>query len=93
MGLGGSLEWASAYSKKQFRSLFWRMRASVKKAVKNAGKQQLKFQYDPSSYALNFDDGCVHLGKGANELKHAKFQDFPDMGKTSWVYIVWVRVE
>lgn len=66
----------------------------MKKAIKNAGKQQqLKFQYDPSSYALNFDDGCVHLGKGVTELKQAKLQDFPDMRKTSWVYIVLVRVE
>ncbi|KAG2687493.1 hypothetical protein I3760_09G053300 [Carya illinoinensis] len=94
MGLGGSLEWVSAYSKKQCRSLFWRMRAAVKKAVKNAGKQQqLKFQYDPSSYALNFDDGCGNLGKGGNEFKRAKSQDFPDIKKTAWVYVVWVKVE
>lgn len=39
------------------------MRAAVKKAVKNnGGKQQhLKFQYDPFSYALNFDDGCCRF--------------------------------
>ncbi|XP_059439581.1 uncharacterized protein LOC132172147 [Corylus avellana] len=95
MGLGGSLEWVSAYSKKRCRSLFWRMRAAVKKAVKNAGKQQLKFQYDPSSYALNFDDGGCHLGKGAVEFTHARKlqQDFQDIRRTAWVYVVWVKAE
>lgn len=38
MRLGGSLEWVTAYGKMQCRSLFWRVRAAVKKAVKNAGK-------------------------------------------------------
>ncbi|KAK7820493.1 hypothetical protein CFP56_038763 [Quercus suber] len=78
MGLGESLEWVTAYSKKRRQSLFWRVRAAVKKAVKNVGKQQLKFQYDPSSYALNFDDGCCHLGKGGvvNDSKLARLQDF-----------------
>lgn len=91
MGFCGSLEWVTAYSKKQCRSLFWRMRAAVKKSAKN--KQQLKFQYDPSSYALNFDDGCCHLGKRANEFKPAKVQDFPDFRRTAWVYVVWVKAE
>ncbi|KAH0701541.1 hypothetical protein KY285_015819 [Solanum tuberosum] len=37
------------------------MRAAMKKlAMKN--KRQVKFQYDPSSYALNFDDGNFDLG-------------------------------
>ena len=94
MGLGGSLEWVSAYSKKRCRSLFWRMRAAVKKAVKNAGKQQLKFRYDPSSYALNFDDGGCHFGKGAVEFADAKkLQDFQDIRRTAWVYIVWIKAE
>ncbi|KAK9706676.1 hypothetical protein RND81_07G143900 [Saponaria officinalis] len=46
--------------KKQCRSLFWRIKAAVKKTVKchsNKSKKQVKFHYDPSSYALNFDDG------------------------------------
>ncbi|KAL4626711.1 hypothetical protein ACJW30_05G082800 [Castanea mollissima] len=95
MGLGGSLEWVTAYGKMRCRSLFWRVRAAVKKAVKNAGKQQLKFQYDPSSYALNFDDGCCHLGKGVvvNDSKLARLQDFPDIRKTAWVYVVQVKAE
>ncbi|KAJ1443860.1 hypothetical protein SESBI_00031 [Sesbania bispinosa] len=49
-------------------SVFWRMRAAVKRAFKNGGKKQLKFQYDPSSYALNFDDGCLHLRDAAKKF-------------------------
>ncbi|GKV18625.1 hypothetical protein SLEP1_g28978 [Rubroshorea leprosula] len=58
----------------QWRSLFWRVKAAVKKAVKKSGgRKQLKFQYDPSSYALNFDDGCCHMGVGGGNgspIKH-----------------------
>ncbi|PWA87094.1 hypothetical protein CTI12_AA135530 [Artemisia annua] len=67
MGVMERLEWMNTCSKKQCRSLFWRMRAAMKKAVKNkhtffvalygGTKKQFNFQYDPSSYALNFDDG------------------------------------
>ncbi|KAL2495077.1 Uncharacterized protein Fot_38834 [Forsythia ovata] len=63
MGLVGSLVWVHKYGKKQCRSLLWRMRAAVKKKKNNRGKQQMKFQYDPSSYALNFDDGCHEMGE------------------------------
>ncbi|PWA56900.1 hypothetical protein CTI12_AA413020 [Artemisia annua] len=68
MGVMERLEWMNTCSKKQCRSLFWRMRAAMKKAVKNkhtffvalygGTKKQFNFQYDPSSYALNFDDAA-----------------------------------
>ncbi|KAJ7968494.1 putative Glucose-fructose oxidoreductase domain-containing protein 2 [Quillaja saponaria] len=94
MGFLGRLEWMNAYSKKHCRSLFWRVRAAVKKAVKNGGKQKIKFQYDPSSYALNFDDGCCHIGDGAKKLfRDAKVQDFPDGNTTTWVYVLWVKTK
>ncbi|EEF40896.1 conserved hypothetical protein [Ricinus communis] len=96
MGFIGSLEWVNNFSKKQCKSLFWRVRAAVKKAVKkNGGKQQVKFQYDPSSYALNFDDGgCCHLGgggggRGGYAVKSEKNLD--GNNKTVWVYVVWVE--
>lgn len=40
------------------------MRAAINKAAVKSGlkRQQLNFQYDPSSYALNFDDGCCRGG-------------------------------
>lgn len=36
------------------RRLCWRIRAA---ATKTTSKQQVRFQYDPYSYAMNFDDG------------------------------------
>lgn len=91
MGLVGSLEWVNRYGKRQCRSLFWRVRAALKKAVKNGGKQQFKFQYDPSSYALNFDDGICNLGSGANEVKQTKFQDCSESKNVTWVYVLLVE--
>lgn len=44
-------------SKKHCRSFFWRMRAATKRAIKKGRKKRINFQYDPWSYALNFDDG------------------------------------
>lgn len=98
MGLVGSLVWVNAYSRRQCRSLFWRMRAALKKALKNSGKQQLRFQYDPSSYALNFDDGSWKSAQEANalKLKHAtkpQPHSDSDVKNTAWVYVLWVVSE
>ncbi|KAF8009626.1 hypothetical protein BT93_J0590 [Corymbia citriodora subsp. variegata] len=58
--------------KRKLRSLFWRARAEMKKQVlknesiiitcwsrnkKKKKNQRFSFQYDPFSYALNFDNG------------------------------------
>ncbi|KAI6669994.1 hypothetical protein NL676_004879 [Syzygium grande] len=56
--------------KRKLRSLFWRVRAEMKRqALKNKSiiiwsrnkkkkkNQRFSFQYDPFSYALNFDNG------------------------------------
>ncbi|OVA13195.1 hypothetical protein BVC80_757g10 [Macleaya cordata] len=74
---------------KYCRSLFWKTRAALKKAVKNESKKRLKFQYDPSSYALNFDDGSCDK---AGQFKPAKTdQNFPYNKKSStWVYVLFV---
>ncbi|KAK7327935.1 hypothetical protein VNO77_22028 [Canavalia gladiata] len=94
MGLLERLEWVNAYGKKRCRSLFWRMRAAVKKALKNGGKQQLKFQYDPSSYALNFDDGCCHLRDAAKKfIGDARVLELTDINNTTWVYVLWVKAK
>ena len=93
MGVVGSLVWMNTYSRRQCRSLFWRMRAAVKKAVKNGKKQQLRFQYDPSSYALNFDDGCCHLER-ADGFREAEFEEEEYQAasnSTTWVYVLWVK--
>lgn len=74
------------------------MRAAVKKAVKKnscgcKGKHQFKFQYDPSSYALNFDDGRGDMGEKTAVIL---FQQQPNSKlhnsskTTSWIYIIWV---
>ncbi|KAJ9690363.1 hypothetical protein PVL29_012820 [Vitis rotundifolia] len=91
MGVVGSLVWMNTYSKRQCRSLFWRTRAALKKAVKNGKKQQLRFQYDPSSYALNFDDGCCHLEGGADRFQEGKLEEHPASNSTTWVYVLWVK--
>ncbi|KAK7302732.1 hypothetical protein RJT34_13628 [Clitoria ternatea] len=94
MGLLERLEWVNAYGKKRCRSLFWRMRAALKKAMKNGGKQQLKFQYDPSSYALNFDDGCCHLTDAAKKfIGDVRVLELTDINTTTWVYVLWVKTK
>lgn len=99
MGLLEKLEWANAYGMKHCRGLFWRMRAAVKRALKNGKRQRLMFQYDPSSYALNFDDG----GGSRSHLRDStvkKFIDedgqvheFKDIDNTIWVYVIWVKIK
>ncbi|CAI0468507.1 unnamed protein product [Linum tenue] len=93
MGLAGKLESVNSFSRKKCRSLFWRVRAAVKKAMKSRWGNQhgkKKFQYDPSSYALNFDDSCRRFSSstaaavaGNNVNGNSNF--------TIWVYIVWVE--
>ncbi|KAG6776995.1 hypothetical protein POTOM_016792 [Populus tomentosa] len=91
MGLIGSLGCVNRYSKKQCMTLFWRLRAAVRKAVKrNGGKKQFKFQYDPSSYALNFDDGCCNLGASGYAVKHGN-NTIQDSKQMLWVYVLWVE--
>ncbi|KAE9595006.1 hypothetical protein Lal_00041153 [Lupinus albus] len=89
MGLLGNFEWVNAYGKKRCKSLFWRMRATVKKAFKKCDKKkQLKFQYDPSSYALNFDDGCSHF-----DIRDARVEELTCMNNntTTWVFVLLVK--
>ncbi|CAL0309386.1 unnamed protein product [Lupinus luteus] len=97
MGLLGNLEWVNAYGKKHCRILFWRMKKALKKGGK---KQQLKFQYDPSSYALNFDDGCSHFDlrdATKKSMEDARVQDLTDMKKnnnnTTWVLVLLVKTK
>ncbi|KAL5096625.1 hypothetical protein RYX36_000952 [Vicia faba] len=96
MGLLEKFEWANAYGKKHCTSLFWRIRAAVKRALKNGKKQRLMFQYDPSSYALNFDDGGSpsHLRDTAVKkfiAQDAQLDHFKDIDNTIWVYVIWVK--
>ncbi|KAI3971955.1 hypothetical protein MKX01_030156 [Papaver californicum] len=69
---------------KYCRSLFFRTRATLKKAViKNEKGKRLKFQYDPSSYALNFDDG---LRKEADNQIIGSCNEI-----NSTFYVLWVK--
>ncbi|PSS24667.1 Vesicle-trafficking protein like [Actinidia chinensis var. chinensis] len=92
MGVFGRLVWVNNYGKKQCRSLFWRVRAAMKRAVKiNGSKRQFRFHYDPLSYALNFDDGGWKLGEGGNGFQFHKVVKIEDISEaTVWVYFLWV---
>lgn len=59
------------------------MQAVLKKVAVNSGlkSQQLKFRYDFSSYALNFEDGCCKL----RDIDMASLQQ-----KFTWVYVILV---
>ncbi|KAI3466660.1 hypothetical protein Pfo_023323 [Paulownia fortunei] len=83
MGLVESLGWIQSVGKKQCRSLYRRVRAAMKKAVRNGSKPHAKFQYDPYSYALNFDDG---FHGDERDFQQPEFQECPE--RTIWVYVV-----
>ncbi|KAL5715634.1 hypothetical protein ACHQM5_017426 [Ranunculus cassubicifolius] len=89
MGLIGELKkWVIDERKKQCRRGFWRLRAAMKKAIKkNASKKRFMFQYDPSSYALNFDDGCCDLREKFND---AAQDDTCFFKNSTLVYIILV---
>ncbi|KAF6167609.1 hypothetical protein GIB67_031192 [Kingdonia uniflora] len=105
MGMGGlmlNLAWMSEYSKKQCRSVFWRTRAAIKDMKSGNNKQRLNsFQYDPSSYALNFDDGVHSLKQ--EEVAYTVVPELYSQTETSttttttttssstWVYILLVK--
>lgn len=67
-----------------------------KLALKN--KRQVKFQYDPSSYALNFDDGNFDLGDRERAFRtfHQQTSKLQSCSITSTttatlVYVLWVE--
>ncbi|XVE87978.1 hypothetical protein DITRI_Ditri19aG0031400 [Diplodiscus trichospermus] len=91
MDLIGRLECVNAYGKRQCRSLFWRMKAALKKAGKSRSQHHFNFQYDPSSYALNFDDGCCHSGVGTNTMEIGRFQSCSECKNIMWVYVLCVK--
>ncbi|KGN64641.1 hypothetical protein Csa_013386 [Cucumis sativus] len=89
-----SLERMNAYGKKQCRSLFWKVKAALKKAIKNGNKRQLKFQYDPSSYALNFDDGHSEIREDNVDAYKFEVQYCGNVYNSAmWVYVLWVKSE
>ncbi|CAN4116628.1 unnamed protein product [Withania somnifera] len=96
-GFARSFLWLNDYSKKQCRCLFGRMRAAMKTlALKK--KRQVKFQYDPSSYALNFDDGNFGLGDRERAFRtfHQQTSKLQNCSKittttTTLVYVLWVE--
>ncbi|KAK1422653.1 hypothetical protein QVD17_17939 [Tagetes erecta] len=84
MGVVGRMVWMNTCSKKQCRSLFLRLKSAMKKVVKKhtllvalyggPKKHNCNFHYDPSSYALNFDDGTYHHYH--NDHNHHYHHDF-----------------
>lgn len=66
MRLESSFKALNQYRKKMFR----RVKEAVMKTKKK--KKQTMFQYDPSSYALNFDDGGEVPQRFSGDFKHCK---------------------
>nr|DAD20845.1 TPA_asm: hypothetical protein HUJ06_022308 [Nelumbo nucifera] len=91
MGWVGVLTCMNDYGKKHFKSLYWRTRAAMKKVIKNDGKQRLAFHYDPSSYALNFDDGCCNSREDINAVQQKQSEEPPASRNSTWVYVLWVK--
>ncbi|KAK8692649.1 hypothetical protein V6N13_076105 [Hibiscus sabdariffa] len=93
--MGGYMDFmgrVNSYGKKKCTSLFCRAKAAMKKAVKRRSKRQFKFQYDPSSYALNFDDGYCHPGVDSSAIRVARFQDCSYYQNAMiWVYVLRVK--
>ncbi|KAK3028508.1 hypothetical protein RJ639_038576 [Escallonia herrerae] len=87
MGLVGRLVGVvNSYSKKQFRRLVGRMRAAAKKSARNGRK--LQFQYDPLSYALNFDDdNCNSALERQRASQQTKQQPCLETAATWGMYI------
>ncbi|GMH26926.1 hypothetical protein Nepgr_028769 [Nepenthes gracilis] len=81
----------NTYSKKQCRSLFWKVRRAVKNAVKSGGKHHPNFQYDPSSYALNFDDGEGNEAHGYGFHHIINLHDYFPSANNAWVYVLWIK--
>ncbi|MFS7933101.1 hypothetical protein Hanom_Chr04g00375811 [Helianthus anomalus] len=114
MGVIGRLMWMNKSSKKQCKNLFWRMRAAMKKAIKKQtilvalyggsnSKKAFNFHYDPSSYALNFDDGTFHHHEYHHHHHHHHVveqhkitrlplskQQGSHPADTTRVYVIWV---
>ncbi|PIA26504.1 hypothetical protein AQUCO_09200010v1 [Aquilegia coerulea] len=91
MGWIKNLKWVNEYHKKQCRRVLWRLRAAMKKVVKNGSKKRVKFEYDPSSYALNFDDGCFDMKeKIIAAALNTQTDDFVYNRSSTLVYIIYV---
>ncbi|KAL0321229.1 UNVERIFIED_CONTAM: hypothetical protein Sradi_5384400 [Sesamum radiatum] len=69
--------WMQSFGKKQWRKVYWRIRAAMKKAVRKGSKPQFRFQYDPYSYALNFDDGLGEK-EGGVVVQEARLPECPE---------------
>ncbi|KAK9085158.1 hypothetical protein Sjap_025569 [Stephania japonica] len=96
MGFEGGLAWLNQYSKKHCRSLLWKVRTALKKKIDHKSHlskhKQHRFQYDPSSYALNFDDGCCDLrGRGLEFNQTQPTQKSDSIKDSKWIFIILVK--
>ncbi|XP_010458493.1 PREDICTED: uncharacterized protein LOC104739745 [Camelina sativa] len=79
MRLEDRFEVVNQYRKKMFQ----KVKAAVKKTTKKKKKKQTMFQYDPWSYALNFDDGVENPQRVSG--------DSNKLHKITLIYVVYVN--
>ena len=70
-GLGWKSGMGEQFQQEALQEPFWE--------DESGSKEKFQFQYNPSSCALNFDDGLNNMGEEANAFHKAKFQCFPEI--------------
>lgn len=91
MGLIDRLERMRRVGKRQCSRLCRRIRAATK-TRRNGGRKRVRFQYDPYSYAMNFDDGMereMREKEGVSE--QAQYEKCAERRRRILVYVVFLK--
>lgn len=84
MGLIERLQRMQRVGKKQCSRVYRRIRA----ATKTGRRKRVRFQYDPYSYAMNFDDG---LEREMREKEASSYESCAERRRRILVYVVFLK--